>query len=225
MKITEKIAKESNHDYALRTIKDNIINLQLEPGTMVSEQDIANELKLSRTPVHESFQELAKTQIVEIMPQKGILISYIDMKLVDEARFIRSRIESSITEEACKIATDKDIVDLEEILNLHEFYFQKNNIEKLWEMDNAFHEKVYKITNKMLCYYTVKLMNIHYDRFRNLRLHAFDSSSIMKEHKEILQAFKERDSESVQVQILRHLNHIYIDEQEIRLKYQDYFKN
>ena len=78
----EKYAKETNRDYALRAIRDNIIKLQIKPGSMISEQDIADELKLSRTPVHEALQELARTKIVDIQPQRGSLVSLIDMKLL-----------------------------------------------------------------------------------------------------------------------------------------------
>ena len=66
MKNTEKHEKETNREYALRVIKDNIVNLELAPGSMISEQDIANELNLSRTPVHEAMQELSSTKIIEI---------------------------------------------------------------------------------------------------------------------------------------------------------------
>ena len=37
----EKYAKETNRDYALRAIRDNIIKLQIKPGSMISEQDSA----------------------------------------------------------------------------------------------------------------------------------------------------------------------------------------
>ena len=67
MKNTAKHEKETNREYALRVIKENIVNLQLEPGSMISEQDIANELNLSRTPVHEAMQELSSTKIIEIL--------------------------------------------------------------------------------------------------------------------------------------------------------------
>ena len=67
MKNIAKHDRESNRDYALRVIRENIINLELKPGTMISEQDIANELNLSRTPVHEAMQELSTTKIIEIL--------------------------------------------------------------------------------------------------------------------------------------------------------------
>ena len=52
MIIPEKIPGETNREFAFRTISDNIISLNIEPGAMIGEQEIANELGLSRTPVH-----------------------------------------------------------------------------------------------------------------------------------------------------------------------------
>ena len=71
MKNIEKNAKESNREFALRVIRENIVNMELAPGSMISEQDSANELNLSRTPVHEAMQELSSTKIIEILPQRG----------------------------------------------------------------------------------------------------------------------------------------------------------
>ena len=217
------MAKETNRDYALRVIKENIINLELKPGSMLSEQDIANELNLSRTPVHEAMQELSNTKIIEILPQRGSLVSLIDKDLVEEAIFVRTAIESEITKLACEKATEEDIQALEENVNLQEFYYSKNNRDKIMELDNAFHESMYKITNRMQCFYMVRLMNIHYDRIRELHLHSFNPERIINEHKEILEAFKAKDSERSKAAILKHLERHTTDENEIRKKYPEYF--
>lgn len=223
MKKTEKENKESNRDYALRIIRDNIINLELQPGSMISEQDIADELKLSRTPVHEALQELARTKIIEILPQRGSLVSLIDMKLVEEAVFIRAVVESAVTELVCEIASEKDITRLEENVNLQEFYHSKNNLEKIMELDNEFHKMMYEITNKLQCHYMVKTMNIHYDRFRELRLHASDTGIIIKEHKGILEAIKNNKPEEAKKLLKQHLNRHTVDEKDVRAKYPQFF--
>ena len=129
MKNTAKREKETNREYALRVIKENIVNLQLEPGSMISEQDIANELNLSRTPVHEAMQELSSTKIIEILPQRGSHVSLIDMAHVEEAVFIRATIESAVTEMACKQATEQDLQEMEENVALQRFYYEKNNLQ------------------------------------------------------------------------------------------------
>lgn len=225
MKNLEKDPKESNHDYAYRVIRDNIVTLDIKPGSMISEQDLATELHLSRTPVHEAIHEISKTKIIEIFPQKGILVSLIDMDLVDESVFVRSTIESAVTEEACLKATEKDIEQLEENIGLQSFYLSKNNLEKVTALDNAFHKMMYKITNKMQAYYMVKTINIHYDRFRELRIHTSDPAKVVEEHIKIFEAIQNHNSTQAKELILSHLNRTYKDEADIRNKYPDYFSN
>ncbi len=223
MKNIEKLPKESNRDYAFRVIRENIIKLELKPGTMISEQDLAYELDLSRTPVHEALQELSKSKIVEVFPQKGSLVSLINLELVDEAVFVRATLESAITEEACKIATEEDIKYLSDNVELQEFLLKQNNIDKFMELDNLFHQKMYEITNKMQCYYMVKSMNIHHDRFRELRVHGADRTPIIKMHKQILQAFKDRDYKAARDFTAEHINRTRLDAAEIQKKYPEYF--
>ena len=55
MKLLERLPRESGGDYALRTIKENIINLELPPGSQISENELATEMGLSRTPVREAL--------------------------------------------------------------------------------------------------------------------------------------------------------------------------
>ena len=127
MKNIDKLPKESNRDYAFRVIRENIIKLELKPGTMLSEQDLAYELELSRTPVHEALQELSKSKIIEVFPQKGSLVSLINMELIEEAVFVRSTLESAITKEACTIATPEDVKYLADNVELQEFLLKQNN--------------------------------------------------------------------------------------------------
>lgn len=223
MKNLEKSPRESNHDYAYRVIRDNIVSLDIKPGSMISEQDLATELHLSRTPVHEAIHEISKTKIIEILPQKGILVSRIDMGLVDESVFVRSTIESAVTEEACLKAEESEITQLEENVGLQTFYLSKGNLEKVTELDNAFHKMMYRITNKMQAYYMVRTINIHYDRFRELRIHTSDPAKVVDEHIKIFEAIKNHNSNQAKELIMSHLNRTFTDEADIRKKYPDYF--
>ena len=60
MRLTQRQPRETGRDYALRTIKDNIIHLELAPGSMVSENELAAAMGLSRTPVREALLELQR---------------------------------------------------------------------------------------------------------------------------------------------------------------------
>lgn len=44
MYLTERLPRETGRDYALRTLKDNIVRLALKPGSLVSENELAAEM-------------------------------------------------------------------------------------------------------------------------------------------------------------------------------------
>ncbi len=190
---------------------------------MISEQDIANELNLSRTPVHEAMQELSSTKIIEILPQRGSHVSLIDMAHVDEAVFARTTIESEITMMACQQASATDIQEMEENVTLQRFYYEKHNLDKIMELDNAFHEIMYKITNKMQCHYMVRLMSIHLDRIRELTIQAFNPERIIKEHEELLETFKKKDPAAAKEVLNKHLSRKHFQEDELRKAFPQYF--
>ena len=96
MFITGRYPHESGRDYAMRVIRDNIIRLELEPGAAITDRELAAELGLSRTPVREALLDLAKVKIVDIYPQRGSSVAYIDYSLVEEAQFVRSVLELSL---------------------------------------------------------------------------------------------------------------------------------
>ena len=102
MRITERDPRETGRDYALRTLKDNIIHLELAPGEKVSENELAVQMKLSRTPVREALIELSKVRIVEIYPQRGSVVSLVDHDRVEEARFMRTVLETAVVELMCQ---------------------------------------------------------------------------------------------------------------------------
>ena len=118
MRVLERLARETGREYALRVLKENIVGLDLLPGSMLSENEIASCLNLSRTPVREAFIELSKVKIVEIYPQKGSVVSLIDYNMVEEARFMRYVLESAVVELVCQKITPDWIRKLEENVTL-----------------------------------------------------------------------------------------------------------
>ena len=101
MYISDRLPKESARDFAFRTLRDNIVSLELKPGTLISENEIAMELGVSRTPVREAIIDLAKAGIIEILPQRGSYVSLIDPNMVEESRFVRKTLDKAVIELAC----------------------------------------------------------------------------------------------------------------------------
>ncbi|MBR3033156.1 MAG: GntR family transcriptional regulator [Clostridiales bacterium] len=224
MIIPEKIPGETNREFAFRTISDNIISLNIEPGAMIGEQEIANELGLSRTPVHEAFLELSKSKILNILPQKGCLVSMIDSDLIRESRFLRITVETALVEDACELAKESDLKELEDNLALQEFYLSKD-VDKILTLDNEFHKTIYRICNAMQCYYMVSLMSIHFDRVRSLSLHSVKDLTIVSDHRAIFDAIKKKNPKAARAAFQKHMARFDLDWNIITQEYKQYISD
>ena len=131
MHVTERLKGESSKEYAMRVIRENIISLELEPGTSISANELASEIPVSRGPIREALSELSKIGIVEVYPQSGCKISMIDYTVVEEARFLRNTLECAIVKEACQVAEAVNILRLQENVNLQKFYMENHKTEEL----------------------------------------------------------------------------------------------
>ena len=121
MVITAQRQGETVRDYACRIIKENIVTMELKPGSLVSETELAKELGVSRTPVREALIQLGKNGMVETFPQRGTKVSLIDTDSVNESRFYRLVIEKALVQEICNNCNEDDLFPLNE--NLHKQLF------------------------------------------------------------------------------------------------------
>ncbi len=224
MRITEQLGRENGRDYALRMLKENIVRLELEPGSSISDREVAARLSLSRTPVREALLELAKSRVVDIYPQRGSVVSLIDYDLVEEAYFVRKVLETAVVELACEKAADSLPEDLEDNVKLQRFYQQERNTEKLMELDDEFHRLIFKAAGKMQAYEMMKGMMVHFDRVRNMALGTIKDRSLVEDHEKILKAVRSHDKESARALMEKHLSRYQVDEEEVRRRYPGYFK-
>lgn len=75
MTIEARQAGETAKEYAYRIIKENIITLELEPGSTLNDMEISQMIGISRTPVREAIIKLKEeSDIIEIFPQRGMRI-------------------------------------------------------------------------------------------------------------------------------------------------------
>ena len=106
-------------------------------SVMLSENEIAEQLGLSRTPVREALIDLNRVKVVEVIPQRGSRISLIDYALVEQARFLRLVVEEGVCRLAASLPGDVSFSELDENLKLQRFYLDNPNPAKLF-MQAAF---------------------------------------------------------------------------------------
>lgn len=224
MYVTERQSGESGRSYALRVIKENIIRLELAPGSRISENEIALALGLSRTPIREALQELSREKVVEVYPQRGSVIALVDYDLVDEAQFMRKALECGVAERLALMQDRPSLTPLRENLGLQEYYLKEGNTEKLMELDDKFHETLFLLAGYENCYRMMAGLYVHFDRVRCMALKTTDQHPIVGDHRAILEALEECRSAQAVERMTQHLSRYKVDESELRRQYPDYFK-
>lgn len=224
MKLLERLPRETGRDYALRNIKENIINLELAPGSQISENELAAEMGLSRTPVREALIELSRVRIIEIHPQKKSTVPLIDYELVEESRFMRNLLECAVVELDCEMARPVDLERLSANVRLQNFYLDNYYTNELMTLDNQFHGILFEIAKKTQIFALMQNISIHFDRVRSMALSTVKNTKIVQDHEDILGAIGRKDPKAARELMEIHLSRYKIDAADIRAAYPQYFK-
>lgn len=223
MIITDRLANESGRDYALRIIKKNIVSLQLAPGSKINDQEIAAKLGLSRTPVREALIELSKVSIVVMYPQRGSFVAPIDYQLMEEAYFMREMLECGVVDRCCTMRDQSVFDPLYEILALQQFYLDNRNPDKLMELDNDFHKKLFEIAGVPHVFTILSGLTIHFDRIRSLSYRSVKIVKAVSAHRAILAAISEQNSDMAVRLMREHLGYFQAEREELMSGFPQYF--
>ncbi len=225
MKIDERKYAETARAYAYRIIRDNIISLELEPGSAFNDMEVSRQIGISRTPVREAVLQLCEeSRIIEVFPQKGMRIALIDVELVEEARFLRLLLEKAVAELSCDMTVQSDIEQLRENVKLQNFYMEEGSPKKLLELDNEMHRKLFSLCHKELTYNMCRRLAIHYDRIRSLSVNTVKDRTIIEDHQKLIEAIAAKNKRGAAEIMERHLNRWQMNEQRFREQYPQYFK-
>lgn len=168
MIILNRNSSETARSYAMRVLLYNIIHVELQPGSAVSENELSSALSLSRTPIREALIELNRIGLVEILPQRGSYISKINYAIVEESRFVRLVMETAVIKLACESITDDYLLALKQNIEQQKACQTTKDGDRFLEIDNEFHRLIFECAGKMWSYHFVEEQMVHFDRLRAL---------------------------------------------------------
>lgn len=98
------------------TIKDRILTGQFKPGNRLSDQELAAELGVSRTPVRHTLNRLAQEGLLDESKGKGYYVADLDAQQVADLYALREVLEAHAVRLAVERATSSNIEELKEVL-------------------------------------------------------------------------------------------------------------
>ncbi|KKK37516.1 hypothetical protein WQ57_13840 [Mesobacillus campisalis] len=223
-----KIGSGTRRDYVYQYLFENIIDCQLQPGSALSENEIASNLHVSRTPVREAMIQLSRQGLVEIVPQIGTFVSLIDPPLVEESRFMRLNLEMAVIRIAAAQLSEDTLLLLERSLIRQRKSVGDGDYKAFFQLDDEFHETIFKGLGKKKTWQAIDQMNAQFKRVRVLRLVASSPSrweETLDDHERLVNVLRKKDADEAEKVIGSHLGKCLWHIDELKQKYPHYFQH
>lgn len=193
-------------EIVFEAIREAIINGDLKQGERLMETQLAEQMGVSRTPVREAIRKLELEGFVVMIPRKGAYVAGLSLKDIVDVFEIRGALEALAGSLAAERMTDDELEELERLLVRIGECAERNDVEQFVELDTQFHDILFQASRNARLSQMINNLRDQIQRFRTTSLaypgrlkYAFD------EHKKIVEALSERDSELVAALAKEHI--------------------
>lgn len=187
-------------------VKEALLSGQYQKGEWLTEHMLTQKLGVSRTPVRSALQRLAEDGLVSLTPNRGAVVIGIAKEDIVDIYRIRMRLEGLASAMAAEKVTQETKQKLSETVALFEFYAQRQDTERIEELDTVFHSMIYEASGSRT------LQRILTDLHSNTKAYRTQSLCIpgrrlktLEEHKEILNAILTGDAERAESLTSAHI--------------------
>jgi DNA-binding GntR family transcriptional regulator len=203
------ISREPMARQVTRTLRQAIVTMQISPGEMLSEQDLAQKFGVSRSPVREALIKLSEAGLVRVLPQRGTQVVKISRTAVEDARFIREAVECAVVREAALKATPVMLAELNASLTRQRRAQRSASTEEFLALDEEFHRLLAETAGRPAAWRMIEDIKPQMDRVRFLDMtKAVPRHVVLAQHVLIVNAIKGKDPMAAQEAMHQHLSEI-----------------
>ncbi len=205
-------------------LRSAIVSGELEPGRQLSENELAGELGVSRTPIREALGRLRDDRLVEVVPQLGTFVAKISNQAVSDAQFIRAALECAAVRRAAELASEDDVAQLEANLQAQERAEAESDLETFNLLDKEFHRALCDLSGHPTVWAVSERAKAHLNRVRRLSLAAPNYMiEMVDEHRAVLAAVAEHDGAEAEAALRHHLEMVLSELPRLRAQHPDFF--
>jgi len=178
----ESAVREKKKDQAYETIRTLVLQRRSSDSFVISENSLAAELNMSRTPIREALQRLQMEGFIEIHPHRGIVIPEVSVIEVNETFALRMAIEEFVIKEIIPFMTEQRTAEMDRNLALQKEAVDKGDVSEYLRHDKEFHDHFLRIYSNALIFKTVQRVR---DRFISM------GANVLREPGSVQRSFAE----------------------------------
>jgi DNA-binding GntR family transcriptional regulator len=181
-------------DRVYEIVKNKIICHEIKPGERIIDNNLAEELGVSRSLVRQALNILEKEELITLIPRSGFYVREITKKDVEEIYDIRKLLETYATELAVPRIPEKVILETERMFEEAKKDLEKNKVNKFVEADVILHKMTVNHCGNERLIKMINSYNNHYIFYRIIDLARVErAKEAYFEHYDIFKAVKDRD--------------------------------
>lgn len=202
----EEFQYKSKTEVVRQFILAKIHSGDIQPGQRLRQDQIAEQLGVSSTPVREALRRLEADGLVTYVPNKGVRVRDADRPEVHEAYPIRVLLEGYAARLACTRLTDADLELLHSLLRKMVSAHEKGDLRACSALNDRWHVIIYRVAGSRLLEKTIRNLwtTCPWDTITSIPERARVS---IDEHEQILSTFIARDPDAAEKAMSNHIGH------------------
>lgn len=186
-------------------LRKEILTCALAPGTEISEAELADRFKMSKTPVREALANLRAEGLVHSFPRRGYQIVPVTFGDMNELFDLRTILEAGAAELACKRITEPEIENLRKLADIAYDQSEPPSLENFIKANRDFHFAIARASGNERLFQLLAKQIDELERFFYLGARLRDvSTETQADHRQIVEVLSKRDPEAARDIMIRH---------------------
>jgi DNA-binding GntR family transcriptional regulator len=199
--------KKSLREEVYESLRKSILHGKLKGGQRLIEEQLANQIGISRTPVREAFHKLERDELVTRLPKGGFAVRKFTKEDVEEIFGIRNALESYAAYLATLNISPEKVATLGKKVEEAEIALKKGDFDKVVQLNTEFHDTIFKFCKSRKLIEMVSYFREYFFPYRSPMLQSKDGyHSSIQDHRQMLEAMKKKNARVMEKLVRKHLN-------------------
>jgi DNA-binding GntR family transcriptional regulator len=212
----ELLRKRSLTDEVYEYLSDRIIAGKYSSGDWLRQEDISTLLGVSQTPVREALDRLVATGLAERVPYRGVRVPILEPREIVDAFMLRLILETAGARFAAMVILPEEVEFLSTLVEKTANLTNLEDMSVLRQINKQFHTHMVEAARSPLLNKLYEMTTnafpdwmLYEYMFRHPELLQSTLKSEYDEHRAIVAALANKDSEEASYQVANHIKNLW----------------
>ena len=192
-------------DQVFERLESEILGGKYQPGELLTELRLTEDLGVSRTPVREALRRLEQERLIELST-RGIVVLGVTERDIEDIFTVRVRVEGLAAARAAEARGGDYLPEMREAIELQEYYVGRHDADHIKYMDNRFHELVYDASGSTVLRDVLLPLHKKTQKYRKASVqNESRAERSLAEHRAVYEAIAAGDAAAAEVAMTTHV--------------------